>query len=240
MFIVFPSVKFKQGGRTVGGRAGTLYFSNRKCLDANITYYFVLFSLAWTAWSSFGRAYSNAMSSLRNVRGAVSIRDEQRSLFGKRSSSITQTPTRKLKKTITWTNKFVCLSGNNVSKAPTTNTSKMLLLSAGLGEKKIVIKDIDCTPNQFQEELTKHFPKLRDGGGFEFLRCIPNSRNLEVVPSLSPRLLKREIGNGRVYIRPVQKPLSLEASGVELSSDEEATKVLHVNVQFLWVLAGVH
>ena len=63
--------------------------------------------------------------------------------------------------------------------------------------------DIDCTPNQFKEELTKHFPKLKDCGGFEFLRCMP---------SLSPRLLKREVGNGRVYIRPIQKPIPLEAS----------------------------
>ncbi len=43
----------------------------------------VLFSRV--AWSRFGHAYSNALSSLRNMRGAVSIRDEQRSLFsGKR------------------------------------------------------------------------------------------------------------------------------------------------------------
>ncbi len=129
------------------------------------------------------------------MRGAVSIRDEQRSLFsGKRSSSITQTPTRKLRKTITWTNKFVCLSGN---KVPATSTSKMQLLLRTLIA-------------QFKEELTKHFPKLKDCGGSD-VRCIPNSRNLE-----------RQVGNGR----PDQA--NFTSSSVDLNSDEETTKVFHL------------
>ena len=58
--------------------------------------------------------------------------------------------------------------------------------------------------------------------------------------SLSPRLLKRKVGNGRVYIRPIQKPLSLEDSSVELSSDEETTKVLYVYQLPNWVYVAMY
>ena len=41
---------------------------------------------------------------------------------------------------------------------------------AGLGEK-IVVPDVDCTTEEFHEILMQSFPKLRNGGGFELLRC---------------------------------------------------------------------
>lgn len=58
------------------------------------------------------------------------------------------------------------------------------------------------------------FPKLKDGGGFELLRCMPSTRDLEEIPSpacLSPRLLRSRIGTARIYIRPIQVDLDIEA-----------------------------
>ena len=87
-----------------------------------------------------------------------------------------------------------------------------MLVEAGLGEKKVTFQDINCTQKQFQEALTSAFLKLSGCGGFELLRCLPNSKDLETMsPSFahSPRLLKNVIGNGRVFIRPIQKDLNV-------------------------------
>ena len=64
--------------------------------------------------------------------------------------------------------------------------------------------------------ITTSFPKLSDCGGFELLRCVANSKHLDVIvgniaqiPSPSPTLLMTIIGNARVYIRPIQTDLDL-------------------------------
>lgn len=57
------------------------------------------------------------------------------------------------------------------------------------------------------------YPKLRKGGGYQFLKCIPNSRKLELLPPdvyNSPFDLKRRAGTAITYIRPIQKNLSIE------------------------------
>lgn len=48
---------------------------------------------------------------------------------------------------------------------------RQALLEAGLGEKKISIGNIDCNAEEFREKLLEEFPKLKEGGGFELLRC---------------------------------------------------------------------
>ena len=58
-------------------------------------------------------------------------------------------------------------------------------------------------------------PCLRDGGGFQFLKGVPNSRSLE--PSkASLKVLKQREGQGRTYIRPirVQSELSKHIFGI--------------------------
>ena len=63
--------------------------------------------------------------------------------------------------------------------------------------------------------LYSEYPKLRDGGGFELCRCLPNSRNLEAlltsVALSSPVMLKERVGNARTYIRPLQCDLDMDA-----------------------------
>lgn len=180
-------------------------------------------------WSRFGRAYERAISSLRSTRSDHrSVREEQRRLFGgKRSATQSQLPGKtKRKKTVSWTAKFVCLSSTHDYRVPTTCAARELLANAGLGEKKITIPDIECGIADFHSLLLESFPKLKDGGGFEFLRCTPNTRDLELIPphiSRVPRLLKQRVGNGRVYIRPIQRDLCLEAE--EVSPQQEYEKV---------------
>ena len=86
------------------------------------------------------------------------------------------------------------------------------LVEAGLGEKLIFISDISCSSHEFKGAIIDAFPKLEDCGGFELLRCLPNSKQLELISTSvaqSPKLLKSVVANGRVFIRPIQKDLSL-------------------------------
>ena len=69
---------------------------------------------------------------------------------------------------------------------------------------------LDTTADEFRDILYEGFPRLRDGGGYQFLKCIPNSRQLEPLSGLvmsSPMLLKQRVGATRTYIRPLQQNL---------------------------------
>ena len=112
----------------------------------------------------------------------------------------------------TWMHKFVCLSCCAQDIIPTTDREKDALLEAGLGEKKIVIEDVDCSGEEFRELLHAAFPKLKDSGGFIFAKCKCNSQFLEPLSSMcltSPRRLQERIGNSRTYIIPLQRDLNL-------------------------------
>ena len=114
-----------------------------------------------------------------------------------------------------WTHQFVCLSERNQTTIPTTDREKDRLLEAGLGEKKVVISDVDVSVQGFREELYEAFPKLKDAGGFMFAKCKSNSRCLEPLSSLcltSPRTLRDRVGNARTYIIPMQRNLDLSAT----------------------------
>ena len=122
----------------------------------------------------------------------------------------------------------MCLSCTDTLKVPNA-VYKCLLEAAGLGEKKLVIPDIYSTAIEFNEDLIKIFPKLRDAGGFEFLRCVPNSRDLELIDykaSMDLRVLKQKVGSGRLYIRPIQKGISMDPIHVSEEPPEKVC-VLH-------------
>lgn len=96
---------------------------------------------------------------------------------------------------------------------PSSVAARETLLEAGLGEKKVLLADIECSKEEFWETITSTFPKLKDCGGFELLRCVANTKGLDVVsPNIaqSPVLLKTVLGNARVYIRPIQRDLDLD------------------------------
>ena len=112
---------------------------------------------------------------------------------------------------------------------PTSQSEKLILEEAGLWEKTVCIPDLDCDRDAFRSVILATYPKLRDGGGFELLRCQPNSRELVVIgPKIanSPRLLKRRVGNGRVYVRPIQRNLSLEEEKGEVDVSQSVSCAL--------------
>ena len=114
-------------------------------------------------------------------------------------------------------------------QVPTSSADKEELINAGLGEMRVDIPNVECSTKEFHEVILKSYPKLREGGGFEFLQCIPNSRVLEPISSTvarSPRLLKSVVNTGRIYIRPLQKNLDL--SGMEDTfSSQEVSLAIH-------------
>ena len=76
-----------------------------------------------------------------------------------------------VKKCASWSTRFVCLANTDADHVPCTVAQKEVLVEAGLGEQKVDIPDVDCSPKEFQEQLIKAFPKLKSSGGFELLRC---------------------------------------------------------------------
>ena len=48
-------------------------------------------------------------------------------------------------------------------------------------EKRVCIPDISCSWEEFKSGLVSAFPKLQGCGGFDLLRCIPNTKNLELI-----------------------------------------------------------
>lgn len=114
---------------------------------------------------------------------------------------------------VAWKHRFVCLAYMGEGKRPTSAMTKDELLKAGLGEKTIEFPTLDCSAEEFRDLMHENFPKLKNGGGYEFCRCLPNSSDLEPLSSAayaSPRLLKERVGNARTYIRPLQKDLDLD------------------------------
>ena len=90
------------------------------------------------------------------------------------------------------------------AKTPTTEFEKEQLRKSGLGEKEIVFTSLDIDSGAFKEILLDSFPKLRDGGGFQMLKCLPNSRKLDLQQFYSsPGSLKERVGNARTYLRPI-------------------------------------
>jgi len=111
------------------------------------------------------------------------------------------------KKAKCWNVKFVCLASKDARRVPATAAERELLVAAGLGEKRVLIPNINCSWNDFRGLIVRAFPSLSGCGGFEFLRCISNTKDLEMIRlsvAQSPKLLREMIANGRVFIRPIQ------------------------------------
>ena len=136
--------------------------------------------------------------------------------FGGSLSSTTST-----KKKRPWTASFMCLASKHSNRVP-TSTEKIILQNAGLGFKKIKL-DLDDGEEEVYNKITSPekvsfndisavgFPPLKECGGFEMLMCLPNSRDLRVINcSLAAKELKGKVGGGqgKLYIRPIQKSLS--------------------------------
>ena len=159
---------------------------------------------------------SRALEAVRSVRerllgGGNSTIEEQRANFAPYGSS--SSSRRGINRAISkqWSLKMFCLADKNCVQVPCTPSSREVLIEAGLGPKTFSVP-LGSSGEEFREIILSNFPKLRDGGGFDLLRCIPNTKHLDVIsPSvaMNAKLLKAAVGNGRVYVRPIQKNLDL-------------------------------
>ena len=192
-------------------------------------------------WQHFDNAYRDAVTSIRGIRNDCSgnreFVEEHRSNF-KRKCSTKASVLSKKPKSSSWTQKFICLSGTSDDRVPTTSVVREALSLAGLGEKKIQIYDVDCSTEAFHEILINAFPKLKTCGGFELLRCVPSTRDLELIPSPvchSPQLLRSRIGTVRIYIRPIQADLDIEVENISNHTHQVSvfTVVIGMNIIML-------
>ena len=81
--------------------------------------------------------------------------------------------------------------------------------------------------NSQPDELTSCYSQLQNCGGFELMKCIPNFKVLEPLEcQISAKNLKAPAGQGRIYIRPIKRsvsvlPLKSEASLCSTSALKE-------------------
>ena len=169
---------------------------------------------------------SRVLQAVRSVRdrlrtGSSQEYDEQRTNFAPYSRRIGSSNAKKAKSS--WRGKFFCLSDKDAVNVPCGAALRESLIEAGLGPKTIFIDDTSCSLEEFKATIVASYPKLDGCGGFELLRCIPNSKSLTVIsPAIahSPKHLRNMIGGGKVYIRPIQKDLSLDVDkDCDLPSD---------------------
>lgn len=119
--------------------------------------------------------------------------------------------------------KMVCLAHTSDSRVPITTAAKELLVEAELGEKKIIIPNVEMTHEEFWSLIAGYFPKLEGCGDFKLLCCGSNSRCLEDISpkiSRSPKLLRVVAGTSKIYIRPIQQDLDLDPTALESSFSE--------------------
>ena len=156
-------------------------------------------------------AADRALNALKSMRRGLKGEGKQKRKLKYEVASAFSSKVKKRKSA--WKHRFVCLGWRDQPKIPTTDTEKDDLLTAGLGEKVVEFSSLDISGEELKESLYSEFPKLHGGGGFQLCRCIPNSRNLEVLSSValsSLRMLKERVGNARTYIRPLQRDLDME------------------------------
>lgn len=160
----------------------------------------------------FDRVLASAKDTLRKARSqfqSAAIATEHKELFGYRKGS--RSSSEKKQRPSPWTKQFYCLAYCDQMHVPVTDEELDELFYAGLGVKKITFPDMNTLTNtHFRKVISDNFSKLRHSGGFEFLRCIPNTKRLEVfseVAQMNPKVLQERSQKGKVFIRPVQNDL---------------------------------
>ena len=99
-----------------------------------------------------------------------------------------------------------------IKKNPTCDFEKDELVEAGLGEKEVEFGSYDMGFTEIKEVLCEEFLRLREGGGFQLLKCAANSRVLEPLSKTvytSLKILRQRVGQGRTYIHSLQHNLNL-------------------------------
>ncbi len=173
------------------------------------------------------------MKADKNTDTRKRARSEVAKLFGSKK--------KKAEKKVAWKHRFVCLAYKDQDKTPTTDFEKDELRRAGLGEKEVVFSSLGLDVDEFKEVLFASFPRLREGGGYQMLKCLPNSRKLDLLSMTvhkSPSYLKERVGNARTYLRPIQKDIELPSDD-EDDEEQREEVCLKVNVNILIIIVSI-
>ena len=147
------------------------------------------------------------------------VASERSRLFNPRHSrTASSSRKRKAANGRTWTAQILCLADRKQSKI-TNSVEKQILHNAGLGLKKIKFQVSDNAQQVVDRIMSAEkadngepvgFPQLRDKGGFELLRCLPNCRELSMIECpWTVGNLKATLGSqSKIYARPIQRNLS--------------------------------
>ena len=159
----------------------------------------------------FERALKSARETLKRARynfQSAAIASEQKELFGYCSKT---SKGKKKARPSPWTKQFYCLAYCDQDHVPLSEEELDELYHAGLGMKKITFPDMNTTNNScFRSIIIENYPALHNGGGFEFLQCVPNTKRLEPfseVAQRNPHVLQERAQKGKVFIRPLQRDL---------------------------------
>ena len=166
-------------------------------------------------------AHLRQMRLAEQKRNFQSYKDDKCNKRSTQVPSLGGTPSKVVKpaKCSPWSHKFVCLAAKAACRVP-TSAEKGLLTSFGLGEKIIKFPSFQTTMlDEFQDILKREYPQLEFTGGFDLLRCKPNSKELEEIPFMVTYPLPRihqHVSSGRVYVRPLQNDIKLDDDDDEI------------------------
>lgn len=138
---------------------------------------------------------------------SANVQSEQHRIF----SPYEKTSSTGKNKVKSWTLKAVCLNNKEAKRVPCIGAEREALVQAGLGEKKICVINVECSSEQFKSDSKSS--NWMDVEALNFCDAYQNTKELEVIASTiaqSPKLLKSVIGNGKVFIHPIQQNLSME------------------------------
>jgi hypothetical protein len=121
-----------------------------------------------------------------------------------------------------WSQNFYCLSSCRAENVPTSKAQKQAHEASGLGEKKVEVP-FTATPDELHQVILATFPALEMCGGYQLCRCAAGSKRLKVIQSPvtghTPLTLADVIGQSRVYIRPLQRDVSLASTSQSQGHD---------------------
>ncbi|CAG2231481.1 unnamed protein product [Mytilus edulis] len=95
----------------------------------------------------------------------------------------------------------------------------------GKEKKRRITANLNFTAEQLFNAIEDIYPKLKGSGGFEFLRCGQNCRDLQVIDcNWCPVELRNNMGSqAKIYLRPVQKDLETSPLHEEVETIQTET-----------------
>ena len=104
------------------------------------------------------------------------------------------------------------MSDKDQSETPDAEEQRELLMT-GLKEVKISVPK-ESNEMEIRDLIMETYPKLIDAGGFELVYAEPRKRDLRIITpgpnGLTIKYIVSFIGQGKIFVRPIQENLLLE------------------------------